>query len=472
MVNAEHPNVLFIAIDDLRPELGTYGTKVSSPNIDRLAESGTRFDRAYCQQAVCGASRLSIMGGLYPTKTREQTYHVSGWRDRYPDLLTMNKHFGAQGYRTIGLGKIYHGTSGPGIDPANWGEWHQLGAEEYALPENRKARQAALVAGKVGDKLDPAKGPTTEMADVPDNTYSDGLRAIKAIEIIQELSSKPDSPFFLAVGFTKPHLPFVAPKKYWDLYNREDFQMPDNRSIPPGYPRHAANPIAHEMNKYSDYVGDSPLDFPDEMNHRLLHGYAAAASYVDACVGRVLDALEESGLADNTIVVLWGDHGWKLGDHSSWCKHTNLECDTRVPLIVRDPRIEQSKPTNRLVELIDIYPTLCDMADIPIPDHVQGRSFRKLLSDPEAGHRIEAYSSYPAGKTTGHSIRISKYRYTEWRDNKSGEVTAKVLTDLDADPGEETNVISKPRHAKALGKAQKRLELRINQALQSKKANS
>ena len=212
----------------------------------------------------------------------------------------------------------------------------------------------------------------TEMANVPDDTYIDGKRAARATEMLKQLANDKEQPFFLAVGFTKPHLPFVAPKKYWDLYERESFSMPPNSGRPPKWPEDAAFTKANEMQRYVDYVGDGPKDFPQSLNKKLLHGYAAAASFVDANVGRVLDALDEKGLSDNTIVVLWGDHGWKLGDHSSWCKHTNFECDTRVPLIVRDPRRAAGQETNRLVELIDLYPTLCDLTGIAIPGHCQG----------------------------------------------------------------------------------------------------
>ena len=459
------PNVLFIAVDDLRPELGAYGARTITPNIDRLAATGTRFDRAYCQQAVCGASRVSIMCGLYPTFTGEQTYHVTGWRERHRDVVTLNEHFRAEGYKVIGLGKIYHGTSGAGVDPQNWDQWINLGAPDYALPENRAIRDRAIAAGKVGDKRDPPKGPTTESADVADDEYSDGQRAARAVEIMKELTRDRKQPFFLAVGFTKPHLPFAAPTKYWELYQREDFKMPLNKEIPPGYPPYAANLFAHEMQKYSDYEGEKPTDFSDDLNRRLLHGYAAATSYVDACVGRLLDGLEDEGLAENTIVVLWGDHGWKLGDHSSWCKHTNFECDTRVPLVVRDPRVSGGRSTVRLVELVDVYPTLCDMAGVPIPRHCQGWSFRKLLSEPEAGHRYDAYSSYPAGEDlTGHSLRFGNHRYTEWRENDSGVVRARVLTYLRVGPGEVTNVIDDPSHAKALERGVERLGLRIDSA--------
>ncbi|MEN8716991.1 MAG: glycoside hydrolase family 3 N-terminal domain-containing protein [Verrucomicrobiales bacterium] len=464
----KHPNVLFVAIDDLRPELGTYGTKCITPNIDKLAETGIRFDRAYCQQAVCGASRLSLMGGLYPTLTREQSFHVSGWRERHPDLVTMNQHFGSQGYETIGLGKIYHGHTGKGIDHENWSRWINVNAPDYALPENVENLKAALEANEVGTAHDPPKGPLTEMADVHDYTYIDGRRSQEAVATLKKLSEKKDQPFFFAVGLSKPHLPFVAPKKYWDLYNREDFAMPPNQKIPPGYPEHAANLAAHEMHKYSDYEGELPTDFSDELNRRLLHGYAAATSYADACFGRIMDTLEKTGLAENTIVVLWGDHGFKLGDHSTWVKHTNFECDTRVPLIVRDPRIDGGKSTPRLVELIDLYPTLCDLTGIPTPSHCQGRSFAGLLTDPEAGHRIDAYSTYPAWKSLGHSIRIGNFRYTEWHEDETGEVIAKVLTNLKDDPGEETNVIDEPKFSGQLAVAQERLALRISQSTAAK----
>ncbi len=463
----QKPNVLFIAVDDLRPELGVYGSKIKTPNMDRLAFQGTLFERAYCQQAVCGASRLSLMSGLYPTFTQEQTYHVEDWRKRHPDLLTLNQHFKQQGYETIGLGKIYHGDSGPGVDPKNWNQWIDVDSRgHYLKKENIELLRKARAQKKHGDPKDPPKGPMTECAEVPDDAYLDGKRAEKAVDIIKHLSSTQEHPFFLAVGFSKPHLPFCAPQKYWELYDRSDFSMPANSGIPPGYPLDAANPMAMEMRKYSDYEGKGPKDFSDATNRRLLHGYAAATSYVDACVGKVLDALKQNGLASNTIVILWGDHGWKLGDHSSWCKHTNFECDTRVPLIIHDPRIKGGQKCIRLVELIDLYPTLCEMTGLSIPHHCQGRSFKRLLEDPKDGHRYEAYSSYPAHKTMGHSIRFKNYRYTEWRDQQGGVKTS-VLTDLAADPGEETNVRDDPAHATALAYGKERLNLRINQALKS-----
>ena len=460
----KRPNVLFIAIDDLRPELGTYGAKVKTPNLDKFARSGTRFDRAYVQQAVCGASRLSIMTGLYPTLTGEQTFHVSGWRKRHPDVLTMNQHFGRQGYTTVGLGKIYHGTGGSGVDEANWTRWINLNVPEYADETNIKILKEALARNEVGTKNDPPKGPTTESADVPDDTYADGQRANRACKLLENFSEATATPFFLAVGLTKPHLPFVAPQKYWDLYDREDFKMPANKGIPPGYPLDAANPKAYELHKYSDILGKEPKDYPMEVNQRLLHGYAACVSYADACVGKILTTLEETGLDKNTIVVLWGDHGWKLGDHGSWSKHTNFECDTRAPLIIRAPGYEGGTPCPRLVEFIDLYPTLCDLTGLPVPAHCQGRSFRTLLEDPTAGHRYNAYSSYPSWKALGHSIRFKTFRYTEWHAEESDEVVASVLTDLSKDPGEVTNVVKDPAFAETLAEAQSQLSERLKTA--------
>ena len=464
---ADRPNVLFIAVDDLRPELETYGAVPKTPNLNKIALTGVRFDRAYCQQAVCGASRLSIMSGLYPTMTKEQTFHVDGWRERHPDLLTMNQHFRKSGFKTIGIGKIYHGTQGVGVDPKNWNRWIKLDSPEYLVPENNEKMMAFKKAGKVGDEKDPPKGPTTESADVNDNAYADGKRARRAAKILKGLSEAKDKkPFFLAVGFTKPHLPFNAPKKYWDLYDRADFKMPPNKGLPPGYPSYAANLPAWEMKKYCDYVGEMPTDFPEEMNQRLLHGYAACVSYMDANVGVVMDALAETGLDKNTIVVFWGDHGWKLGDHSSWCKHTNLECDTRVPLIVRAPGFSKDKQCNEEVELIDLYPTLCELTGIKTPQHCQGKSFKGLLENPDSEHRDCAYSSYPAGKKQiGHSIRMGDVRYTQWHLNSDGSRTNKrVLTDLAKDPGEVTNVIDDAAYSEILAKAEKLLKQRIEKA--------
>ena len=432
------PNVLFIAVDDLRPQLGCYGSRAITPNIDRLARTGLQFDRAYCNQAVCGASRISLMTGLYPERTGERTYHVTGWRKRWADVITLNQRFKMSGYATVGLGKIYHGTKGPGVDPDNWSEWVTVGGRQYADPASRK---------KMRVRNGRRRGPSTESADTPDGTYADGKRAEVGAERIRRLV-KAGKPFFLAVGFTKPHLPFVAPRKYWDLYRRDAFGLPANLGVPPGYPRFARNVNAGELRSYADIpLKGKPADFPMPLNKRLLHGYHACVSYTDRNIGVLLRALKDSGADKNTVVVLWADHGWKLGDHSSWCKHTNFECDARVPLIIRHPSLASVRGRSlALVELVDLYPTLCDLCGIEKPRHLQGKSFLPVLRDPSVAHRRFAYSSYAHGRgkgktgVVGHSIRNARFRYTEWWEKGTDKVVASVLTDIDKDPGEVTAV--------------------------------
>ena len=442
---AKQPNILFIAVDDLRPELGVYGARAITPNIDKLAAKSLVFNRAYCNQAVCGASRTSLMSGLYPEKTGLRSFHVEGWEKKLAGTIKLNQHLKDNGYLTLGLGKIYHDTARH-VDEEHWNQWFPLGSEEYFAEES-----LALVAS-AGKLEKPLRGPATEASPGPEDQHLDFQRATLASKILAQLQSKStdgpvsemaDKPFFLAVGFTKPHLPFVAPRKYWDLYDREDFNLPDNLGIPPGYPVSAANQDAGELHAYGDIPSSSPKQFPDELNRRLLHGYHAATSFTDANIGRLLDSLEKNGFADNTVVVLWGDHGWKLGDHHSWCKHTNLEADTRVPLIIHHPGMTSAVgSTDSLVELIDLYPTLSELAGLEIPDHVQGKSLVPILKDPSATIRDSAYSSYPARvdnrNTIGHSIRTDHFRYTEWwAGNKPIQA---VATNLTEDPGETTAI--------------------------------
>lgn len=456
-IQAKQPNILFIAVDDLRPELGSYGSRAVTPNIDKFAKSALQFDRAYCNQAVCGASRVSLMTGLYPEFTKERTYHVTDWRKRWAGVTTLNQHFKANGYTTIGLGKVYHGSGGAGVDPDNWTTWDKPSqGKEYANPESFEAQKQAQ-ATRPPRKRGKHRGPSTEASKAGDDFHHDGQRAKLGSEYIQKLS-KSDKPFFLAVGFTKPHLPFIAPEKYWKLYQRKDFSMPQNLGVPPGYPDYARNRFAGEIHAYSDVpLKDPPSQFSPELNHRLIHGYHASVSYTDRNIGELLKALEKSGKADNTIVVLWADHGWKLGDHGSWCKHTNFECDTRVPLIIRHPGICNAQgKTSALTELIDLYPTLCDLCGLETPKHVQGTSFRTVLEDPKTSHRDSAYSSYPHSghqqRLIGHSIRTSQHRYTEWWSEKTDKVMDRVLTDIEADPEELTSVQGNPELEAKLSK--------------------
>lgn len=440
----ERPNVLFIAVDDLRPELGIYGSRALTPNIDRLGAAGLRFDRAYTSQAVCGASRVALMTSLYPEYTGERSAHVVGWRERHADLITLNQFFLGKGYTTVGVGKVYHNWEGPGADLDNWTDWYDsFGFQYYTDPETIEQGKAQAAAFGVEFR----RGPTTEAATVENaaDMYHDGYRARVAVRQIEKLAAG-DAPFFMAVGFSKPHLPFSAPKAFWDLYDRDSFAMPENIGVPPGYPDYARNATPGEMRVYSDVPpGHVPKDFPDAMNKRLIHGYLACVSYTDWNVGRVLDALDASGAAENTIIVFWGDHGWKLGDHGSWCKHTNFEVDTRVPLLIVDPRKQSARgATDALVELIDIYPTLAELCGFAPPDAIHGRSFATVLENPDAPHRRFAYSSYPRrpdDDIIGHSIRTERYRYTEWWDAETDARLARVATDLIQDPVETTNAL-------------------------------
>ena len=460
---SEKPNVLFIAVDDLRPELSIFGSRAITPNIDRLAEMGLLFNRAYCNQAVCGASRISLLTGLYPEFTGERSFHVTNWRERLPDVVTLNQMFMDNGYATVGVGKIYHKWSGSELDPKHWTDYVEPEGVQYANESTMEmAKQQAEANGK-----ELSRGPLTEAgtSEGAEDRYLDGVRAAEGARLIQELA-RSDQPYFLGVGFSKPHLPFTSPKQFWDLYNRDDFKMPANSGVPPGYPEYATNPNPEEMRHYSDtpFLGYNeageaavyPLEFPEELNKRLIHGYHAAVSYTDRNVGKLLEALEASGEADNTVIVFWADHGWKLGDHSTWCKHTNFECDTRVPLIVVDPRKPSAHgTTDALVELVDIYPTLAELCGLQGPKILQGKSLVPVLNNPAKSLRDYAYSSYPHKDESiiGHSIRNKRYRYTEWWDSESDNILAAVLTDLNKDPGETTNMlIRKPKLSKRFSK--------------------
>ena len=352
------PNVLFIAVDDLRPRLGCYGQKhILSPNIDRLAGEGLVFERTYCQQAICMASRASLLSGYRPDKGG--IYGCGPLYEHVPDALSLNKHFMANGYETITIGKIYHhrsdenqGWSREAFHPE--GKWVGRG---YLTPE------AVACVEKYNREHPSAKrqglGPAFECADVADGEYSDGMAAEHAI---RELNRLKDTRFFLAVGFKKPHLPFSAPKRYWDLYDENDIDLADNPFAPKEMPAKAGTSWG-ELRGYIGMPKKGPV--PDDLARKLIHGYYACVSYTDALIGRVLDELDRLGLRENTIVVLWGDHGWKLGEHGMWCKHTNFELDTHVPLLISAPGMKaRGGRTRALTEFVDIYPTLCDLAGV------------------------------------------------------------------------------------------------------------
>ena len=438
-------NVLFIAVDDLRNELGCYGVKgIHSPNIDRLAARGTTFDHAYCQQAVCSPSRTSLLTGCRPDTTKVYDL-VTHFRKHLPDVVTLPQNFKNHGYFTRSVGKIYHG----GLDDkVSWSEPSpRVGRPMYLLEENKALveRKTAAVAGKEFAnpvaRSNATKGPAYECADVPDNAYSDGAIADVAIEMLRQAK---DKPFFLAVGFLKPHLPFVAPKKYWDLYRRDEIPIAANPLPPKDAPKFALADWG-ELRAYEDIPRIGPLT--DEQARTLKHGYYACVSYMDVQLGRVLEELDRLGLREKTVIVLWGDHGWKLGEHGAWCKHTNFENDTHAPLICSTPgQKAPGRHAKGLVEFVDIYPSLCELAGLPLPSHLEGTSFVPLLNLPGQPWKKAAFSQYPrGGGVMGYSMRTDRYRLTRWL-NRDGSEAARELYDHQNDPQEDVNIADRPEN--------------------------
>jgi len=436
-------NVLFIAVDDLRPQLGCYGHKqMLSDNIDGLAADGVIFLRSYCQVPVCGASRASLLTGVRPTRDRFISYNVWAEKD-LPGALSLGKHFKNNGYHTISNGKVFHHANDC---KDSWSEnpWRPRGPwMNYLLEENKKL----VREGSDG------RGPAFESADVPDNAYFDGMIADKAISDLGRLADI-DKPFFLALGFFKPHLPFNAPKKYWDLYNREEIDLADNPFRPKGAPDAALHNWG-ELRSYAGIPGKGPLS--DELARTLIHGYYACVSYTDAQIGRVLAELERLGLRDNTVVLLWGDHGWNLGEHGLWCKHCNFETSLHSPLIVTAPGIKGGTRTNALTEYLDIYPSLCQLCDLSLPAHLQGKSFVPLMKEPNRPWKKAVFSRY----YNGDSVKTDRYRYTEWR-KKDGQVYARMLYDHSVDLVENVNISERPENKELVEKLSEMLqEIRV-----------
>jgi len=427
----ETPNILFIAVDDLRPELHCYGRElISSPNIDRLAAKGTRFDRSYCNIPVCGASRASLMTGLRPARNRFLTY-LSRADEEAPGIITLPRHFRNNGYYTISNGKIFHHDDD---DSASWDEiWHPLSNSnswrDYALEENI-----------LRDTSDRFRGPPFERAAVPDSIYKDGKIASKTIGDLRKLKDL-EKPFFLATGFYKPHLPFNAPEKYWALYDGK-VTLPDNNYPPENAPPESLHNFG-ELRAYAGVPPGGPLS--DEFALELIHGYYASVSYTDAQIGKILDELERLELDRTTIVILWGDHGWNLREHGLWCKHCNYETSLHTPLILKVPGTEQVGATSEIVEYVDIYPTLCELAGLELPEHLQGESFRELLFDPDASSDGVAICQWFAGITT---IRDNWF-YTEWVDDLDSSY-ARMLYDHRVDPHENMNISEDSIHSEII----------------------
>ena len=500
------PNVLFIAVDDLKPVLGCYGDKIiKTPNIDRLAKMGTIFLNNYCQQAVCGPTRASILTGMRPDVTKIRDLHTK-MRDMNPNIITLPEYFISQGYTTSGIGKIFHPSCvDKKFDPQSWSipflvakesdysnglpvQKHYQSPELKALNAKEEIASAEDGKGKKKDKKEVddeegARGPAFESLDLPDDAYDDGVSAKLAAKQIEMLNAT-KKPFFMAVGFRKPHLPFVSPKKYWDLYNREDMPVAE-------FQEHAANsknfPYQNsgEVSSYSgvkEYAKSADksvnkFGLAIEKQKELVHAYYAAVSYTDAQVGILLNTLEKLGTLNNTIIVLWGDHGWHLGDHDMWGKHTNYEQATKAPLIIAAPGLKAGQ-SKSMTEFVDVFPTLCELSGGKVPAYLDGKSLVPVMKNNKTSVKEYAMSQYPRkmdkadinkvedgkGKLMGYSMRTEQYRYTVWLKNftsdqaySADKVYTKELYDYVKDPLEKVNVSDDKKYTEIAADLDKKL---------------
>jgi iduronate 2-sulfatase len=423
-------NVLFIAVDDLRPHMGCYGDGFArTPHIDSIAARGTVFRRAYCQQALCGPSRAALLTGLRPDTTGVYDLNTS-FRAAVPDAITLPQLFKQSGYFTQNIGKVFHGNEIMN-DSVSWSVPEKLNMvtkfDQYVLAKNKDPKDEWR------------KTACTECEDVPDNAYIDGRIADAGVEALRAMKGRP---FFLAMGFNKPHLPFAAPSRYWDLFDRKRVPMPSAAGRPTDAPPFAI-PAYSELRSYDDVPDAGPI--PEAQIRQVLHGYYAAMAYTDANIGKLLGELNSLALAGNTIVVLWADHGWHLGEQNYWGKTTNFEAGTHVPLVVSVPG-KRRQTSDALVELIDIYPTLAGLCGLSAPARLQGKSFAPLLDDARLPGKQAAYSQYPRKEAStggdrlmGYTMRTTTHRYTEWIA-ADRSLRGVELYDHRADPRETRNV--------------------------------
>jgi len=444
----ENPNVLFIAADDLRCDLHCMGnTEVQTPNLDALAGRGRLFTSAYCQQAVCNPSRASLMTGLRPDTLKIWDLPTH-FRDRMPDVVTLPQHFRRHGYFTQNIGKIYH----------NWRQDIQGDPDSWSVPAvmhfATHGSDKPIVSGRLPPDL--ASDPKCECRDVPDTAYFDGRIADLSITALQERQAA-GKPFFLAVGFWKPHSPFNAPKAYWDLYDRSKLTPPPSPDWPQDAPRIAWH------NSREILGSPKPRTLSPAAIMEIRHGYLAAISYFDAQVGRVLSELDRLNLRDNTIIVFWSDHGYHLGEHTLWAKTSTFELDAHVPLIIATSDMKlPGRHTAALAELLDLYPTLSELCDLPRPAGVEGTSLVPVLHNPATRVQDAAYTQHPRpayfkGRpdVMGRSVRTARYRYTRWQNFQTGQTVASELYDHTLDPLETVNIVSHPNSAAAIAECRR-----------------
>ncbi len=470
--NSNPPNILFITVDDLKTTLGSYGDNiVQTPNIDSLSKEGIRFMNNHCQVAVCGPSRASLLTGMYPDESG--IWGFDPIREKVPEVVTLPQYFRNHGYTTVNISKIFdQRTVDKYWDSLSWTSSFPL-SEEALIPyfseetgpvscyfyqsEKVKNMFDSLAPIAKEKELHPIRytqgfiKPATESLEMPDDAYKDGVFAKKAMMDLERLA-KEGNPFFLAVGFERPHLPWTAPKKYWDLYDRKSLPLAEFRSFAENdepWFYHTSN----ELRSYTDENGNQiyaqlehGIPLLESEQKKLIHGYLAAVSYIDTQIGKILNKLKELDLEDNTIVVLWGDHGWHLGDHGIWGKSTNFEQATQTPMIFRVPWI-QTHVVNQPTEFVDIYPTLCALADMEVPPHLKGDNLIPLMENRKGQSLPYAFSQFTRDEKMGYAIRSDRYRYVEWVKNGKhydpkadySNIVEQQLFDYQTDPHERVN---------------------------------
>lgn len=479
------PNVLFIIVDDLRPELGVYGNKqIKTPNIDQLAKDGIVFTKAYAQVGVCAPSRASAMTGLRPDSDR--VWHLGDkFRETIPDVVTMPQYFHKYGYYTVSTGKIFHNHmpdsvswDEPDLRPSKYNTKDMLDrdAETFYHDDGTIAKQK-IARDKIIKKRPHAyaggwnTGPAMEVTDNPDTAFYDAAQTDLAIKTIKRIKNY-DKPFYYALGYYRPHLPFVVPQKYWDLYKDVDIPLAPNPFIPKGAPVYAINGD-YELRGYWGFkhIGRPAVyQVPDDTARLLKRGYYASVSYTDAQIGRLMKAMKKMGLYDNTIIILWGDHGWKLGEHRSWGKMTNYNIDTQVPLIIKAPGFKKGMKIDKLVELVDMFPTLLNLSGIKVDSYLQGTSMVPLMKDTSLAWKPAVFSQFhrrprhtPDHKRyMGYSMTTQRYHYVEWHywDNDKklpGILTDVELYDRQKDPQENVNIGNLPENKKLISQFAKEL---------------
>lgn len=445
-------NILFISIDDFRPKISSYGeTKMITPNIDKLASEGLQFNNAYTNIAVCGASRASIMTGIRPSEKRFNDFSTRASVDT-PNAIPLNRIFKENGYETISYGKIYH---------------HKDDFQEYWTEKDGGqiqsdfqdpisiARIENAERGEYGKKQ-----PTFEYPDVDDYAYNDGKITKKAINKLKALKSK-NRPFFMAIGYVSPHLPFIQPKKYWDMYDHDAIKLADNSFQPKNSPDIAieAQHNSAEMRKnYLDIPEHGKLD--DSLARNLIHGYYASVTYMDALIGELIKALDDLGLRENTTIVFWSDHGYFLGEHGFWCKHSTFEEAVKIPFIISSPNHIKNKTTASFTELVDVYPTLCEIANIKAPTYLQGESLIPVLENPSTILKTEVYTRYKQGE----AVIDKDFSYTEFYEGE--KYLGNMLYDNLNDYKQNTDISKLPSNKSVVKKYKEKLKVmreKVNQ---------